>query len=76
VPELITHSLQEYDALLLKLATDATRLAEIRGQLTAHRFACALFDSTQFTHDLERLFQTMWADHQAGRKRNIVIGKE
>ena len=76
VPELITYSLQDYEALLLKLATDADRLAAIRAKLAANRLTCALFDSTQFTRDLERLFQTLWTDHQAGRKRNIVIGKK
>jgi predicted O-linked N-acetylglucosamine transferase (SPINDLY family) len=72
VPELITYSLQDYEALLLKLATDPDRLAQIRAKLAANRLSCALFDSVQFTRDLERLFQTMWTDHQAGRKRNIL----
>jgi predicted O-linked N-acetylglucosamine transferase (SPINDLY family) len=75
VPELITHSLQEYEALLLKLATDADRLAAIRAKLAANRLTCALFDSVQFTRDLERLFQAMWADHRAGRKRGIYLSR-
>jgi predicted O-linked N-acetylglucosamine transferase (SPINDLY family) len=75
VPELITYSLQEYEALSLKLATDANRLAQIRAKLAANRPTCALFDSTQFTRDLEGLLQSLWTDHRAGRKRNIVVGQ-
>ena len=59
LPELITCSLQEYEALSLHLATDANRLAQIRAKLAANRLTCALFDSVQFTRDLERLFRTL-----------------
>jgi predicted O-linked N-acetylglucosamine transferase (SPINDLY family) len=75
VPELITYSLQDYEALLLKLATDPDRLAQIRAKLAANRLSCALFDSVQFTRDLEGLLQAIWMDHRAGRKRNSVVGQ-
>ena len=75
VPELVTHSLQEYEALSLQLAQDVARLATIRARLAANRPTCALFDSAQFTRDLEALLHAMWSDHRAGRKRHIVAGQ-
>ena len=63
LPELVTSSLADYEALSLKLATDAARLKEIRTKLKANRSTCALFDSARFTRDLEGLFRKMWADH-------------
>jgi len=74
LPELVTHSLQEYEALALKLATDSTLLAETKARLARNRDTCALFDSERFTHDLERLFRQMWADYRAGTKQPIVLG--
>lgn len=61
--ELATSSLADYEALSLKLATDSARLEHIRAKLAANRSTCALFDSAQFTRDLEGLFQRMWVDH-------------
>jgi protein O-GlcNAc transferase len=63
LPELVTSSLPEYEALALKLATHPDLLAQTRARLAANRSTCALFDSAQFTRDLEALFQRMWADH-------------
>jgi predicted O-linked N-acetylglucosamine transferase (SPINDLY family) len=63
LPELVTSSLAEYEALSMNLATDTGRLAEIRARLAMNRSTCALFDSVQFTRDLEALLQRMWADH-------------
>ena len=63
LPELVTSSLTNYETLSLRLATDAASLKEIRAKLAANRASCALFDSKQFTCDLEGLFQKMWADH-------------
>jgi predicted O-linked N-acetylglucosamine transferase (SPINDLY family) len=62
LPELVTASLAEYEALSLKLATGG-EAAQIRAKLAANRSTCALFDSAQFTRDLENLFHGMWANH-------------
>ena len=63
MPELITSSLADYEALALALATDATRLAGLRAKLALNRASCALFDSPRFTRELERLLQATWAEH-------------
>jgi predicted O-linked N-acetylglucosamine transferase (SPINDLY family) len=55
LPELITHTMADYERLARELATDAGRLAEIRSQVAA---ACSssLFDAESFTRDLERVY--------------------
>ena len=49
LPELITNSMAEYEALALQLATDAALLAGIKAKLERHRGSHPLFDSRRFT---------------------------
>lgn len=62
VPELITTNLEEYYALALGLATDRIKYANIRKKIIANRETARLFDSTQFTRDLETLYLQIWDD--------------
>ena len=66
LPELITHSLQDYEVLALKLAADRERLAEMRARLQANIPACPLFDTNRFRKHLEAAYQTMWERWQRG----------
>lgn len=74
LPELITHSLQEYESLALKLATDSTLLARTKARLARNHDTCPLFDSERFTLDLERLLCRMWTAYRAGSRQHIVLG--
>ena len=67
LPELITHSLAEYEALALELARDPIRLAGIRQNLRENRHGAPLFDSPGFTRHLETAYTRMWETWQAGR---------
>lgn len=60
--ELITRSMEEYDALALALARDPARLKTIRGKLAANRTNAPLFDTTRFTRNLEAAFEKMLAE--------------
>ena len=64
--ELITRSLDEYQALALALAGDRARLAEIRQRLIDSREAAPLFDSPRFAIGIERLFERMAQRHREG----------
>jgi protein O-GlcNAc transferase len=64
LPELITHSLGEYEALALRLARDPEVLFAIREKLVRNRDASALFDTARFTRHLEAAFKTMVARHE------------
>jgi predicted O-linked N-acetylglucosamine transferase (SPINDLY family) len=68
VPELIAHSLSEYEALALKLACDPAALAAIREKVTRHRDTHALFDTVRFTRNLEAAYLAMWERHQRGER--------
>ena len=68
VPELITHSLDEYEALALKLAKDPAVLTAIREKVVKRRDTQALFDTVRFTRNLEAAYLTMWERHQRGER--------
>jgi predicted O-linked N-acetylglucosamine transferase (SPINDLY family) len=59
LPELVTNSLSEYEALALKLARAPAALAAIKAKLAASRETSALFDVGRFTRDLEAAYSTM-----------------
>jgi protein O-GlcNAc transferase len=50
LPELITETPEDYEAMALTLARDPARLNALRAKLAANR---ALFDTARFTRDLE-----------------------
>jgi predicted O-linked N-acetylglucosamine transferase (SPINDLY family) len=60
LPELVTRSLDEYEALALKLATDPVLIASIRQKLEGNRKTCPLFDTDRLRRDIERAYVTMW----------------
>lgn len=61
LPELITHSLQDYEDLAVALASDRARVDAMKNTLTKNRLSCALFDSPRFVRDLETQLQNLSA---------------
>jgi predicted O-linked N-acetylglucosamine transferase (SPINDLY family) len=66
LPELIARSLDEYEALALKLARDRGALVAIKEKLARHRDTYPLFDTARFTRNLEAAYVTMWERYQRG----------
>lgn len=66
VPELITHSLAEYEALAARLATDGAELARLKARLDRNSATAPLFDTDRFRLHIERAYLTMWERHQQG----------
>ncbi len=66
LPELVTQTLADYEALAFELALDPLRLRAIREKLQGNRLTTALFDSRRFTRHIESAFETMWRMHLAG----------
>lgn len=66
LPELVTHSLVEYESLARQLALDSGRMRKIRDKLQANRLTTPLFDSRRFARHLESAYQTMLRMHLAG----------
>jgi protein O-GlcNAc transferase len=66
--ELATQSLDEYEALALRLATDAPLLTGFRQRLERNRLEFPLFDTDRFCRYIERAYATMWELWQRGEK--------
>ena len=66
VPELVTASLEEYEALALRLAREPSTLAAIKTKLMQNRETSGLFDPRRFCRQLEAAFTAMWDRHQRG----------
>jgi protein O-GlcNAc transferase len=67
LPQLVTHSLADYQALALRLALQPAALAELRTQLAHDRTTCPLFDTDRFRRALEAAYVTMWQRTQRGQ---------
>jgi len=66
LPELVTTSVADYEALALKLARDPDLLSSLREKLARNRTAFPLFDTGRFTRHIETAYTTMWERTQRG----------
>ncbi len=74
LPELVTHSLDDYEALALRLAADRPRLAGLRERLAQNKLRFPLFDTSRYRRQIEAAYSTMWEIWQRGeRPRSFSI---
>jgi protein O-GlcNAc transferase len=66
LPELVTHNLEDYEALALELATDSALLSSVRRKLADNRATCPLFDGDRFGRHVEAAYTTMWDIYRRG----------
>jgi predicted O-linked N-acetylglucosamine transferase (SPINDLY family) len=66
LPELVTETLENYEALILKLATEPARLREVREKLARNRLVAPLFNTDRYRRHIEAAYQQMWERWQAG----------
>ncbi len=66
LPELITCSMADYEALALRLARDPARLAALREKLARSRNTAPLFDTPGFVRQLEAAYERMWKRYLSG----------
>jgi protein O-GlcNAc transferase len=66
MPELVTSSLDEYEALALTLARDRDRLFSLRRKLQQNRRTSPLFDTDTYRRHLESAYRKMWEHHEKG----------
>jgi len=66
MPELVTRTLPEYEALALRLATNRSELKAVREKLARNRLTQPLFDTARFTRNIEAAYRRMWEAHQRG----------
>ncbi len=65
LPELITATQEDYEALAVQLATHPDQLKAIRQKLERHRLSTPLFDTKRFTRNIEEAYSQMYQRHQA-----------
>jgi predicted O-linked N-acetylglucosamine transferase (SPINDLY family) len=58
--DLVTRTPEEYVATAVRLARDAPRLRELRGQLRGRLERSLLLDTARFTRNLEAAYRIMW----------------
>lgn len=62
--ELVADSLEEYEAIALRLAQNGRELSALKEKLVRNRDSCALFDTAQFARHIEAAY-TMMHDRSA-----------
>lgn len=65
LPELITSTQEEYEALAVELATHPEKLRQIRRKLEQNRLTTPLFDTQLFTDHIEEAYRMMYERYQA-----------
>jgi len=57
LPELVTETAEDYEALAVRLATDPETFAALKSRVTRN---CPLFDTDLFRRNLETAYTRMW----------------
>jgi predicted O-linked N-acetylglucosamine transferase (SPINDLY family) len=65
LPDLVTTSLADYEALALTLAKEPARLRALRQRLAANRVTHPLFDMARFTRALDDLLLAAWENRRS-----------
>lgn len=64
MPELITHTQEEYESIAIDLATNPIKLADIKLRLANNRLNTPLFNTPLFTKNLEDAYLNMYERYQ------------
>ncbi|MDC1253208.1 hypothetical protein N8Z46_07060, partial [Amylibacter sp.] len=73
LPELITETEQDYEALILELATNPMKLAEIKEKLATNRLTQPLFNTELYTKHLENGYQQAYQNYFNGNLPQTII---
>jgi len=73
LPELVTHSLEDYEALAVDLATSPGRLQALKDRLARQRSSCTLFDTARLTRHVEAAYAEMWARCRRGESPAAIV---
>ena len=68
LPELVTRSFEDYEALALQLATNPAVLSDVRAKLARNRTTAPLFDTDRFRRHVESAYIEMWERYQRGEQ--------
>jgi predicted O-linked N-acetylglucosamine transferase (SPINDLY family) len=72
VPELVTDTKEDYEALALALATQPERLAVLKHKIADHRISAPLFNAEKFTRDIEAAYLRLYGAASARTERGAL----
>ncbi|MBV7430827.1 MULTISPECIES: tetratricopeptide repeat protein [unclassified Acidovorax] len=72
LPELVTRSVAEYEALAITLACDLARLQALRDKLNAQKTRSSLFNARQFARDIEAAYVAMYERKRKGLPPEVI----
>jgi predicted O-linked N-acetylglucosamine transferase (SPINDLY family) len=72
LPELITHSMADYETLGLRLARVPGELAALRDRLSRNRKTAPLFDTPRYVRNLETAYEEMRRVHASGGAPRLI----
>ena len=73
VPELITHTLEEYETLAIDFATHPEKLKAIKEKLEINLPTAPLYDTPLFMRHLESAYQEMYSRYQKGLEPDHIV---
>ena len=72
LPELITHTPEEYESLAIELATNPKKLKAIKDKLASNLSTAPLFDTQRFTKNIESAYTQMYERNQQGLETDHI----
>lgn len=72
LPELVTETAQDYEALAIALARDPARLQALRDKLHAQKASSPLFNARQAARDIEAAYLAMHRRHTQGLGPDVI----
>jgi predicted O-linked N-acetylglucosamine transferase (SPINDLY family) len=73
LPELIRTTLDDYEELAVRLASNPEDLRTLRERLAVNRSSAPLFDTERYTRDIERALTAMHARYRAGSPPTHIV---
>ena len=73
LPELITQNEEDYEILILELATNPKKLAKIKGKLATNRLTQPLFNTKLYTKHLEEGLKQAYQNYSKGNPPKKII---
>jgi predicted O-linked N-acetylglucosamine transferase (SPINDLY family) len=66
LPELITHSAEEYESLAIELANSPEKIVSLKARLAENRASCPLFNTPLFTQHIESAYRAAYKRYHSG----------
>jgi len=72
LPELVAHSIEEYEEMAVRVGGDANYRSHLKVKLRQRRESCALFDSPRYVRHMEWAYDEMWRRFVANEKPTLM----